>query len=97
MYYIPKGKTTKTEEEKMWKEGTLRIQMKNGKTKVAQYWCKSFEEGSHWGIDEGRISKLMIKIDGRIAVNYDRGWDVEPDKNDEAAMAAYRTLLKEYN
>jgi hypothetical protein len=44
----------------------------------------------------GRIVKLQIKIDGQTVVNYDRGWDIEPDENDELITLAYSILVKEY-
>ena len=60
-----------------------------------KYWVKHYEEGSEWGIDEGRISKLEIRINGKITANYDRGWDIEPE--DETTQTALAILLKEYN
>ena len=54
----------------MWKEGSIRV---NGD--IFHYWIKQYEEGSEWGIEGGRISKLMLKRDGKIVCNYDRGWD----------------------
>jgi hypothetical protein len=81
----------------MWKEGTIGVPTGDGKLTAAHYWCKHFDEPSEWGIDGGRISKLQIKIEGRIVVNYDRGWDVEPDEENEATMVAYGILMKEYN
>lgn len=60
-----------------------------------RYWVKHYEEGSQFGIDGGRISKLMIKRGGEIVCNYDRGWDVEAvDEDTEFALAI---LLKDYN
>ena len=48
---------------------------------------KQYDKGSKWGIDGGRISKLMLKRDGEIVCNYDRGWDVEPaDENTQLAL-----------
>lgn len=74
----------------MWKEGTIGINQKG-----YLFWVKHFEEGSHWGIDGGRISKLMIKREGEIVCNYDRGWDVKPvDEDTEMALAI---LMKDYN
>ena len=81
---------------RLWKEGTIGIPV-NGETKIAHYWAKVYDEGSIYGIDEGRISKLTIKIDGQTVVSYDRGWDIEPDENDEATMIAYSILMQEYN
>lgn len=79
-----------------WKECTIGCPV-DGKVKVAHCWIKCFDEGSVYGIDEGRISKLMIKIDGQTVVNYDRGWDIEPDENDLATMIAYSICLNDYN
>lgn len=80
-----------------WHEGTIGIPQKDGSSKIAHYWVKAFEEGSEWGINGGKISKLSIKIDGEWVANYDRGWDVKPADNDEAAQLAYCILLNEYN
>ena len=82
---------------KGWHEGTIGIPQKDGSSKIAHYWVKAFEEGSEWGINGGKISKLSIKIDGEWVVNYDRGWDVKPADDDEAAQLAYCILLNEYN
>ena len=78
-------------------EGTIGIPQKDGSSKIAHYWVKAYEEGSDYGINGGKISKLSIKIDGEWVVNYDRGWDIEPDGNNEAAQIAYCILLNEYN
>ena len=82
---------------KGWHEGTIGIPQKDGSSKIAHYWVKAFEEGSEWGINVGKISKLSIKIDGEWVANYDRGWDVKPADDDEAAQLAYCILLNEYN
>lgn len=43
----------------------------------------------------GRISKLMLKQDGRVVYNYDRGEDIEPlTREAEMALAI---LIHEYN
>lgn len=80
-----------------WHEGTIGIPQKDGSSKIAHYWVKAFEEGSEWGINGGKISKLSIKIDGEWVANYDRGWDVKPADDDEATQLAYCILLNEYN
>ena len=82
---------------KGWHEGTIGIPQKDGSSKIAHYWVKAFEEGSEWGINGGKISKLSIKIDGEWVANYDRGWDVKPADDDESAQLAYCILLNEYN
>lgn len=80
----------------MWHEGTIGIPMQGGGYKIAHYWAKSYEEGSKWGINGGRISKLTIKIDGKITANYDRGWDIEPDEGLPTQMT-YCIILENYN
>lgn len=40
-----------------------------------------FDAPSKMGIDNSRISKLTITRDGVTEVNYDRGWDVRPQRN----------------
>ena len=70
----------------MWSEGTL-----NGYA----YWVKHFEKGSDYGINEGRISKLSIRKDGKEIYNYDRGLDF--DKLDQGGRAVYAELLERYN
>ena len=82
---------------RLWKEGTIGIPVKGGKTKIAHYWAKVYDEGSEYGINEGRISKLLITIGGKTVANYDRGWDIKPAEDDEAAQIAYAILLNEYN
>ena len=62
----------------MWKKGTIGIPQKNGGYKAVHYWIKVYEEGSQFGVNGGKISKLMLKRDGEIVCNYDRGWDIEP-------------------
>lgn len=61
----------------MWKEGSIKVN-----SSIFHYWMKQFDEGSEWGIDGGRISKLMIKRGGEIICNYDRGWDIKPSDPD---------------
>ena len=66
----------------MWKEGSIKA---NGE--IFHYWMKQYEEGSRYGINGGRISKLMLKRNGEIVYNYDRGEDIEPvDENTELAV-----------
>ena len=67
----------------MWREGTVSV---NGE--IFHYWLKQYEEGSEFGINGGRISKLTIKRSGREVYNYDRGENIAPiDKNTETALA----------
>ena len=70
----------------MWKEGSIKVG-----NSIFHYWMKRFDEGSEWGIEGGRISKLMIKRSGEIVCNYDRGWDIKP--SDPDAQLAMEIIL----
>ena len=77
----------------MWSEGTISCPATGVKYK---YWVKHYEEGSQFGIDGGKVSKLAIRKVGesRDLCNYDRGWDVEPA---DEVKAVYAILLEKYN
>ncbi|MGI6735951.1 MAG: DUF7678 domain-containing protein [Anaerovoracaceae bacterium] len=80
----------------MWNEGNLAVTNEAGTKTICHYWVKHFDEPSEeYGINGGRISKLTIKVNGEFTLNYDRGWDIEPE--DEATQMAYAILLKEFN
>ena len=72
----------------VWREGAIGIPDGKGGHIICHYWIKVYDKPSaQYGIEGGRISKLMIKIDGKITANYDRGWDVHPtDKATETAI-----------
>lgn len=75
----------------MWEQGTLQIE-----NQTVKYWCKVLDQKSAtFGIDGGRIIKMELRIDKACTLNYDRGWDIEPE--DEASQLAYMALLKKYN
>ena len=74
----------------MWKQGQIKLR---GTT--VDFVIKVFEEGSDFGINGGRISKLQIRIGSKISANYDRGWDKKPTTSVE--KEALKIILKEYN
>lgn len=80
--------------EGLWKEAELTYK---GKTYEANF--KQYEEGSEFGIDGGRISKLTLIRKGknkRVKVAaFDRGWDLEA--TDEEAKAVLEVLLGNEN
>ena len=80
-------------ENRLWHEGTILAPTKEGKT-VVHYWAKVYDEGSAFGIEDGRISKLTLKANGEVIYNYDRGLDVPPQN--EAAEIALAILMYEY-
>ena len=67
----------------------------SGKLNGYEFQIKHFEEGSVYGIDEGKISKITISRNGRILVNYDRGWDIL--LQDEDVVRIYEHLLYLFN
>ena len=81
----------------MWSKGTIGIPdaKDKGKYTVCHYWVKHYEEESQFGIDNGRISKLMLKQDGRVVYNYDRGEDIEPQTPE--AEKALAILIYQFN
>ncbi len=76
----------------LWKEGRVEIM---GIT--FHYWVKQYEEGSRFGIDGGRVSKLTIRNErtGNTVANYDRDWDIKPKTKTEKAALDY--IMKECN
>ncbi|MDR2646594.1 MAG: hypothetical protein LBB67_00475 [Oscillospiraceae bacterium] len=78
----------------MWSEGIIARPKTGGKYK---YWVKHFEEGSQFGIDGGRISKLVIRKVGESEdlVCYDRGWGKKPKGKESKAVCAI--ILSKFN
>lgn len=79
----------------MWHEGSISVPKADGSTVIVVYQVKSYDEGSEFGINGGRISKLWLSINGSTVANYDCGWDIEPTS--EEANLAPCILLNEYN
>lgn len=78
----------------MWKEGVISIPADIARKVIAMhYWVKHYEHPSKYGINNDRISKVMLKIDGELICNYDRGWDIRPTC--KAAEVALEILLYE--
>lgn len=81
-----------------WRAGTIGIPDGSGKFGHligVRYTAKVYDEGSEYGINGGRISKLTLTIDGECVYNYDRGEDIPPQN--EAAEKALAILLYEYD
>ncbi len=73
--------------------------------------AKLFDDGSTYGINNGRVSKLSIYDEAKrlelhdffksCIVNYDRGWDIKPKKEDKpyfnAVMAALEACPRRFD
>ena len=73
----------------MWESGILTIDGTN-----IVWHAKVFDEGSVFGIKSGRISKLSARIGNARILNYDRGWDIEPQE--KIAEKVLELLLQKY-
>lgn len=78
----------------MWKQGSIGILNGKGEFTSVRYCAKVYDEPSNFGINEGRISKLELRQNGKIVYNYDRGLDI--DYQTKEAELALAILLKEY-
>ena len=84
------------EEKIMWNQGAIGVKDSNGRMVSVTFWVKQYEEPTEeYGISGGRISKLMLKQDGRVVYNYDRGEDIKPQTPE--AEKALAILIHEYN
>ena len=71
-----------------WVDGRLEEMTPDESSVLNNYffWAKLYDEGSKFGINGGRISKLLIYKNGfgcsrhnaSILANYERGWDIQP-------------------
>jgi len=82
-----------------WATGSACVKTKNGESFDFIFECKHFEEGSRFGIKNGRISKLGIryKSPSRAIAEYDRGWCLTFDRYKQAINAVYAAILTEFN
>ncbi|WP_270361742.1 DUF7678 domain-containing protein [Eubacterium ramulus] len=82
----------------MWYEENIKIPKNTDMDMVdAYYVVKVFTKGSKFGIGNGRIHKLCIKIDGKITARYDRGWDIMPAEDDMATQNLITFLMLTYS
>ena len=59
--------------------------------------AKVYGEGSKFGINGGKISKLWIAKEKHLFLNYDRGWDVELDTQNSELVEVYNKVLEMWN
>lgn len=74
----------------MWDFGVVAV---NGS--VYYYEIKHFRDASKYGIDGGRISKMLIRKGDDFLVSYDRGWNLK--REDDEINSVYMGLIEKYN
>ena len=68
---------------------------KNGKIDGCEYWVKRYQDNSIYGINEGKISKISVRRNGREIISFERGWDLEPQTDEDREILA--KILNMYN
>lgn len=67
--------------EKLWVRGTL------NQHSEYTFDAKVYDQPSKFGIEQGRVSKLMVRDHtNEIVINYDRGWDTTPSNEKEVSV-----------
>lgn len=74
----------------MWEEGEVKV-----KSSIYHYWAKVYDLPSDFGIDQGRVSKLSVRLNDREVFSYDRGWDIIPTTQEEQKVL--QRILKRYD
>lgn len=81
--------TSDTRQIDAWVQGIIKSQ-----NDTYEFCAKVFDEGSEYGINKGRVSKLHIRC-GRVdIVKYDRGWDIKPETEYKSIYSALIKALK---
>jgi hypothetical protein len=60
-----------------------------------EFHAKVFNEGSEYGIENGRVSKLEILKNKQTIVHYDRGWDLKPSNTQHRKV--FKAIMDELN
>lgn len=76
-----------------WAAGTW-IELQEGELTAT---ILRFENGSQYGIKNGRISYLEIMSSAGTEIRYDRGWDYLGAEHKKETQAFYENIIKEYN
>jgi hypothetical protein len=51
-----------------------------------RFQAKVYDEGSKFGINSGRVSKLEVWDSSEHIVSYDRGWGIKPDSDEQQLL-----------
>ena len=84
----------KTSIEVKFESFTTESNWVNGECDGYHFEAKLYDEPSIFGIQKGRVSKLAIfrpSPDNSMCINYDRGWDMKPEKGEQRKV--YRRIM----
>lgn len=76
--------------ESLWKKGRIAISTEEGDHEFS-WEAKVYDEGSPFGINGGRVSKLYIYHHKVCICSYDRGWDIKPASYEVEQIVNYIT------
>ena len=82
----------------------MKVKIKNkgngwvsGKCEEYTFEAKLYDDVSKFGINNGRVSKMtMYDENDNWVMNYDRGWDIEPDEDVVDCYANIMEVLENY-
>ena len=82
----PALRIVEDKEDGQWKKGTVGPYI---------FWAKVYDLPSKYGIHEGNISKLDLRLAAtdQIVANYDRGWDILPDDETDPNAENIRMVI----
>ena len=61
-----------------------------------EYQAKVFEEPSEFGIENGRVSKLVLRLHRCEVAQYDRGWESDIVPTDPDVKATVDAIVRHY-
>lgn len=81
----------------MFHEGTIGIPRKDETSIIVRYQVVTYRRKGKYGINGGKIKKMVLSIGGKLEADYDMGWALWPDEDNEPLQIAYCIILQEYN
>ena len=60
------------------------------------YQAMVFDEPSEYGIENGRVSKLVLRLNRKEVAQYDRGWESDTAPTDPDVNVAVDAIVRHY-
>ena len=76
-------------------EGSISIPKKDGGASIVHYWVTQQNKPDEDGINKGKVTRLVLKINGELIGFYDFEWLIEAERQE--ALIAICILLNNYN